>query len=316
MKRALIVGHEGQDGTYLFEFLHKKRYEVIGIGHSSVRTNSKKKIKPVDILKAKDVLALVKNVQPDEIYYLAAVHHSSQDLKKEDEEALFKKSFHVHVHGLIYFLDAMNQCAPEARLFYAASSHVFGDPSGRIQNERTPLVPVCVYGITKTAGVEVCQYYRRELGLFVSVGILYNHESPRRAGKFVSQKIVQAAIAIKEGRQQELVLGDLNAAIDWGYAGDYVEAMHKMLRHRAPDDFIVASGKIHTVRQFVEGVFGYLGLDWKKFVREDKRLIKKAPKRHLQGDYSKLKKATSWTPKTDFKRLIEIMVNAGVEDGR
>jgi GDPmannose 4,6-dehydratase len=309
MKTAVIVGSDGQDGTYLFELLDKKRYKVIGLGRGSIRSNLTKQIKPVDILKPKDVSGFVRKFQPDEIYYLAAIHHSSQD-RPEDDEVLFKRSFAVHVHGLIHFLDAVHQYAGRARLFYAASSHIFGEPSAKIQNEMTPLVPVSIYGITKTAGLEVCQYYRRELGLFASVGILYNHESPLRDAKFVSQKIVQAAIAIKEGRQTQLTLGDLNAVIDWGFAGDYVEAMRRILAHGKPDDFIVASGETHTVREFVQGVFGMLGLNWKDFVREDKTLVSKV-KYRLQGEYAKLKKATGWAPKTDFKKLIALMVKAG-----
>ncbi len=309
MKTAVIVGCEGQDGTYLFDHLQKKRYGVIGLGRAGARTNLKKKIRPVDILKSGEVLEFIKKHRPDEVYYLAAVHHSSQE-EREDEEALFKRSFRVHVHGLIHFLDAMNQYSRKTRLFYAASSHIFGSPKTKVQNEATPLIPECIYGITKTTGVEVCQYYRRELGLFVSIGILYNHESPLRADKFVSQKIVQAALAIKDGRQQELVLGDLNAKIDWGFAGDYVEAMHRILRLAQADDFVVASGKTHSVRDFVEGVFGLLKLNWKKCVRQDRTLIKKA-RRHLQGDSTKLRKVSGWKPKTDFKKLISIMVKAG-----
>jgi len=314
MKTAVIVGSQGQDGTYLFKYLQKKRYKVIGLGRGSVRSNVKADLSPVDILKPTDVADFVKKHRPDEIYYLAAVHHSSQD-QKEDDEALFKRSFRVHVHGLIHFLDAMNLYARKTRLFYAASSHIFGEPSAKIQNEGTPAVPVCIYGITKTAGVEVCQYYRRELGLFVSVGILYNHESPLRAEKFVSQKIVKAAVAIKEGRQKELVLGDLSARIDWGFAGDYVEAMQKVLALAQADDFIIASGQTHTVREFVEGVFKSLKLDWKKYVREDKQLIQKT-RRYLQGDSAKLRAATGWTPKTDFKTLIALMVKTELNHGR
>ena len=314
MKKALIVGCDGQDGTYLFDLLDKKKYNVVGIGRGHVRSNAGQRLKAIDILKAAEVAAFVKRSQPDEIYYLAAFHHSSQDRKNEDDEVLFKKSFNIHVHGLINFLDAMNQYARKARLFYAASSHVFGEPSRKVQNEMTPLIPVCIYGITKTAGIEVCQYYRRELGLFVSIGILYNHESPRRAEKFVSQKIVKAALEIKAGRQSELILGDLKAVIDWGYAGDYVDAMRRILAHSEADDFVIASGTTHTVREFVEGVFSLLKLDWKKYVREDKRLIQKT-RRHLQGDSAKLKAATGWEPRTDFKKLIAIMVKAGQGNG-
>lgn len=313
MKKALIVGCDGQDGTYLTRYLQKKHYRVIGIGRNGIRSGNGGHLKPINILKSKAVLDLLAQHTPDEIYYLAAYHHSSQD-RKENDAVLFQKSFDVHVHGLIHFLDGMRVNCLKARLFYAASSHIFGNPPGRVQNEKTPLAPVCIYGITKTAGVQTCRFYRREYGLSASVGILYNHESPLRADKFVSQKIVKTAIAIRKGKQKELVLGNLNAVIDWGFAGDYVEAMHRMLSLPSGDDFIIASGKAHTVKEFVEGVFKRLKLDWAQYVREDASVIQKKHQCHWQGDPSKIKRMTGWSPKTDLSKLIALMVDAGVKE--
>lgn len=315
MKKALIVGCDGQDGTHLREYLEKKNFQVVGISRRGVRASLQDRFKPADILNSRHVANILDLHKPHEIYYLAAHHHSSQDRKDRLFE-LFEKSFNVHVQGLRNFLDGMMVHCPKSRIFYAASSHIFGHPKARIQNERTPIEPVCVYGITKTAGLHICRYYRKEFKLFASVGILYNHESPIRAAKFVSQKIVRAAIAIKQNRQNELVLGNLNAVIDWGYAGDYVEAMHKILSAKAPDDFVIASGHAHTVKEFVQGVFGCLDLDWRKFVRQDASLIKGTSQSHWQGNPAKLTKVTGWKPKTNFKELIALMVQAGLSDGK
>lgn len=313
MKTALIIGSGGQDGTYLTEYLSKKKCRVVGVGRNGIDSGRVRSSGPVDILKFKTAADLLVKYKPDEIYYLAAYHHSAQD-RKDADAVLFQKSFAVHVDGLRNFLEGMRLYCPSARFFYAGSSHMFGHPADRVQNEETPLEPVCIYGITKTAGVHTCRFYRRKYGLFASVGILYNHESPLRAEKFVSQKIVRAAIAIKLHRQKELVLGNLNAVIDWGYAGDYVEAMHRVLSLPSADDFVIASGKARTVKQFVEGVFNYLKLDWKKYVHEDASLIASKHRCHWQGDPSKLKRMTGWKPKTDFPKLIALMVNAGLKN--
>jgi GDPmannose 4,6-dehydratase len=311
MKKALIVGAFGQDGTYLFRYLDTKGYRVLGLGRGKVRCNGRGLWDVVNILDPRAVRQCIKTFQPDEIYYLAAFHHSSEDLKGDDA-ALFKKSFHVHVDGLIHFLAAMADLAPRARLFYAASSHVFGRPPKEIQDERTPLNPLCIYGISKTAGIQVCRFYRRTRGLFASVGILYNHESPLRAESFVSQKIVCAAIAIKQGRQQPLTLGNLKARIDWGFAGDYVQAMHRILQSDNPDDFIISSGKTHAIEDFVRLAFACLRLDWNQHVKVDPRVISKSERSHLQGNPRKLKAITGWVPKLELPQLVELMVKEGL----
>lgn len=309
MKTALIIGCRGQDGTLLKEHLLRKRYRVIGIARNGVDAGRGKITRPLDVLKPKEVSGLLQTYKPEEIYYLAAYHHSSEDLSG-DPALLLKRSFAVHVDGLLNVLEAVRAGHPRCRIFYAASSHIFGDVRLVPQNESTPMNPDCAYGLTKAAGRQLCRLYRDQYGLFVSVGILYNHESPLRGAQFVSRKIVQAAWAIKQGRQKELILGNLKAKVDWGYAGDYVQAMHRILRLKKPDDFIISSGELHTVGEFTRGVFECLGLDSKRYVKEDPALLKKSASRQFYGDHSKLTKAAGWEPKVSFNELITMMVRA------
>jgi GDPmannose 4,6-dehydratase len=292
MATALIVGSAGQDGTLLAAHLRERGYEVRGAGNVA-RT-------------AAEVGELVAGV--DEIYYLAAFHHSSEDSPIETR-ALFEKSHAVHVEGLVHFLDAIRSRAPHAKLFYAASSLIFGDVSESPQTEDTPFRPTCAYGITKTAGVHLCRLYRHAHAVYASVGILYNHESPLRADRFVTQKIVKAAHAIKRGTQDRLVLGNLAAEFDAGYAPEYVDAMHRILALPAPDDFIVATGERHSIREFVELAFAHVGLDWTKHVEENRALITRAPLVRV-GDASKLARATGWRPTTTFPELVRVLMDA------
>jgi GDPmannose 4,6-dehydratase len=309
MKKALIIGCTGQDGTYLFENLQKRNYEIIGIARDVVRSTSPKSIKLIDISKSKQVYDLLDVYKPDEIYYLAAFHQSSEDQYYDDAE-LFRRSFDVNVLSLINFLEGIKKYSKYSRLFYAASSHIFGNPAESIQDETTPFNPNSIYGITKTAGVLACRLYRENHSIFASVGILYNHESPLRPSKFVSQKIVKTAVAIKykNKNQDKLIIGNLNAEIDWGYAPDYVEAMYRILQLPSAGDFVISSGKTHTVRDFVKGVFEYLDLDWTKYVEEDPNLITKKEKHNLRGNNQKLKTMTGWQPTVSFNDLIKIMV--------
>jgi GDPmannose 4,6-dehydratase len=215
----------------------------------------------------------------------------------------------THVNGAVNFLEALSVHCPRARFFYAASSHVFGHPEAPVQNELTPFKPVSVYGITKAAGVEACRFYRREHGVFASVGILYNHESPFRRPDFVSQKTVRAAVRIRHGSQERLVVGDLSARIDWGWAPDYVEAMVRVLELSQPDDFVIATGGSHTVLEFVQEAFGALGLDWSEHVEEDRSVIRRGPV-SLAGDASKLHQETGWRPTTTFPQIVRKLVES------
>jgi GDPmannose 4,6-dehydratase len=205
--------------------------------------------------------------------------------------------------------------APKPRVFYAASSRVFGDPAGDVQDENTPMAPVCAYGISKTAGVHLCRYYRREHDVYVSTGILYNHESPLRPEHFVSKKIVRAAVRIRSGLERELVLGNLDARVDWGWAPDYVEAMHAILQLGWPDDFVLASGILHSVQEFVEIAFSAVGLNWREHVVERASILKgHGAEKPLRGSSAKLTAATGWRSRVSFEEIVRIMVAA--EEGQ
>ena len=245
----------------------------------------------------------------DEIYYLAAHHHSSEDDLGLTAE-LVRRSFAVHVDGLLNILDAMVACVPKARLFYAASSHIFGVVSGSPQTEETPLRPICVYGITKSAGVELCRLFRQQHGVFASVGILYNHESPRRGPSFLSRKVARAVVEIERGARASLVLGDLDARTDWGYAPEYVEAMRRILALEQSGDFVISSGRAESVREFVAAAFGQAGLDWTKYVRVDRTVDRKAKRGLLVGDPGKVARLTGWSARTSVQDLARLMVDA------
>jgi GDPmannose 4,6-dehydratase len=288
MTTAIVVGSGGQDGTLLSAHLRARGVDVHGIA------------KP-----ERDVARIVAETNPDEVYYLAAFHHSSQDPPIDPGE-LLARSTEVHVTNLARWLDAIR--ARPTRLFYAASSLLFGDPVESPQTERTPMNPTEAYGVTKLAGMTLCHEYRSN-GVFASVGILYNHESPLRAVKFVSKKIVKAAWAIRRGEQEKLVLGSLDAALDWGYAPDFVDAMQRILALPAADDFIVATGELHSVREFVELAFGQLGLDWRAHVEENPSVITRPPLARV-GDASKLTRMTGWRPSKGFAEMVRALMDA------
>lgn len=307
MKKAIIVGCEGQDGRLLTGLLLKKRYEIVGIDRHVVRSPGRMRFKIIDISKPKEVSSIVRRFKPDEIYYLAAFHHSSED-KPIDDIELSAQSYKVNVLSLVNFLEAIKEASPRTRLFYAASSHIFGNAPGAFQDEKTPINPNCIYGITKAAGLFTCRFYRDKYSIFASTGILYNHESSLRSEKFVSKKIIKGAINIKNGKENTMVLGDLGATIDFGYAPDYVDAMHKILNIAKSDDFVVASGESHSVLDFVKTAFGFLALDWKLYVREDRRIIMKQRHR-LVGNPRKLRSMTSWRPSVDFRGMIRSLLS-------
>mgnify|MGYP001572894217 CR=1 FL=1 len=307
MQKAIIVGCSGQDGTLLFDLLASKGYALLGIARTSIRTHGCTWTTDIDISKHDDVSRVIQAYQPNEVYYLAAHHHTSEDDLNNDYE-LFRCSFDVNFHYLVNFLDAIHLYSPHSKLFYAASSHVFGEPESECQDESTPIAPVCVYGISKTAGLCACRYYRNTKSIFASVGILYNHESSLRDEGFISQKIIRGAIRINNGRQDKLVIGNLQAVVDWGYAPDYVEAMHRILQHGKVDDFVISTGTKHTVQEFVEITFGLLGIDWRKYVVTDASLLKKT-KRVLIGNPEKLYRTTGWHAKTGLAEMISLMLN-------
>ena len=313
MKKALVTGIAGQDGTYLSEYLQQKDYSVLGVDTRKPSLSNVEVVTNLDITNSKSVFALIREWGPDEIYHLAAYHKSSQE-KIIDELETFKKSYAVNVLSVANLLEAIMRRGSSTRLFYAASSQMFGRPREAMQDENSPLNPSNIYGITKAMATKLCQYYRESHKVFAAVGILYGHESPLRTGNFVSKKIVEAAVAIKRGSRAQLVLGDLGAEADWGYAGDYVVAMHEILQYPVPEDFIISSGVKHSVRDFVEAAFGCLGLDWRKYVVEDKESFGGGFKGSTLGNNHKLRLKVGWKPTVSFKELVKIMVKAELKN--
>ena len=308
--RALIVGCQGQDGYYLTEQLLAQGCDVFGISRLGLHRPDGTLGPQVDIGDRVAIESLLAELLPDQIYYLAAYHHSAED-KPESDAVLSMRSFEVHTLSLLNFLEALRRRHALGRLFYAASSHVFGFPTHSPQDETTPLAPICPYGISKTAGIHLCRMYRKNYGLYCSVGFLYNHESPRRAAKFLCRKIVQGAVRIERGSSQELVLANLDSRVDWGFAPEYTQAMQHILALDDPDEFIIATGYLASVQDYLECVFGLVGMDWKKHVRVDGSISKKSQEnRVLVGNNKKLQRATGWQPRTNLAELARIMVEA------
>jgi GDPmannose 4,6-dehydratase len=297
VRLAIIVGSEGQDGTLLAAQLQGEGMPVRGLGRNDI-----------DIVDFEAVRDLIRATKPDEIYYLAAYHHSSEQTQPDDR-SLLRLSLDVHVTGLANTLESIRCESARTRILYAASSHIFGNPPVTPQNEDTPIKPLSIYGITKACGVHLMHRYREAHRSFASVAILYNHESSWRPARFLSQKIIQGAIAILEGRAESLRLGDLSARVDWGYAPDYVDAMIRIIRHDRPDDFVVATGETHTVGEFARTVFALAGLDVAKYLKEDPSLLQKE-QLSLAGDSRRLRAQTGWKESVTFERMIAVLWNA------
>jgi len=300
MSKALVIGHSGQDGTYVSQLLREKGYVVTGIGRDD----------GFAVTKPADMRRLMAEAQPDEIYYLAAFHHSSED-PPMNEHDLIATSLAVNTAGVNNVLGAIVAENLKSRLFYAGSSRMFGNPATAPQTEETPFKPACAYGISKVAGMSACAFYRSTRNLFAVTGILYNHESALRPAKFISRKIVRAAVNISRGSQEKLTVGNLDAKVDWGYAPDYARAMWQMLQLDQPQDFVIGSGILHTVRDFVEAAFSTVGLDWRPHVLENPNsLQRKTPAGSLLADTSKLRSSTDWRPQVNFRQMVEIMIKA------
>ncbi|MBF0589475.1 MAG: GDP-mannose 4,6-dehydratase [Magnetococcales bacterium] len=309
--KALVVGCQGQDGSYLVEQLNAAGVEAYGLSRQGLHDPQGALLESMALEREADMHRLLsEKVQAARIFYLPAYHHSSEEAPPE-EGALIRRSFEVHAMALLGVLEGMRLYAPEARLFYAASSHLFGAVQESPQRESTPLNPICPYGVSKTAGVNMCRMYRRRHGLFCSVGYLYNHDSPRRGPRFLTRRIVQTALAIAAGEADELVVGNPAAQVDMGYAPEYADAMIRILNLDHSDDFILSSGRLVSIQAFIEAVFDHLKLDWRDHLKTDPSLIRKSQDRGvLLGDNRKLKKATGWQPKTGIRALAEIMIEA------
>ena len=315
MKSALITGITGQDGSYLAELLLEKGYKVYGL----MRRSSTEKLERIEHLKDKvtlvggdllDEMSLIKVMQdtmPDEIYNLAAqsfVHTSwSQPLLTGEFTAL----------GVTRMLDAMRHVCPKARFYQASSSEMYGKVHAIPQDEETPFHPRSPYAVAKVYGHYITLNYRESYNLYAVSGILFNHESPRRGLEFVTRKITDAVARIKLGVQSELRLGNLEAKRDWGFAGDYVEAMWRMLQQDQPDDYVISTGETHPVREFCELAFARAGLDYKNFVVTDPKFFRPAEVDILLGDCTKAKTKLGWVPQVSFKGLVDMMVDADLE---
>ncbi len=309
MKKVLIVGANGQDGKLLKEQLLQTGAELCLVSRTSTFLEpAHTETEIIDISDFESVKKGIETFRPDEIYYLAAYHHSSED-KVPDDLELYKKSYEVNAFYVVHFLEALKQLKSKTKFFYACSSHVFGNPKEELQDENTAYRPVNVYGMTKLAGLLACQQYRRQYGVYASVGILYNHESNYRARKFISKKIVDTAWEIKQGKNGKLELGSLSAIVDWGYAPDYVNAAQKILALDTADDFVVATGEPHTVKEFVEYVFELLDLKMEDHVVENGTIMTRSSL-PLIGSAKKLREKTNWKPSVDFKGMIEKMIEA------
>lgn len=304
-KISLIIGSNGQDGKILFEQLTKKGHHVVACTRDAVLGSEVSYPKP-DLGDARWVANLISDIQPTDIYYLAAVHHSAEGVLNS-ESAAFSSMMATNVLGLVNVLDGVRLHSPLTRTFYAASAHIFGVPSSFPQSEESPIKPTTPYGISKSAGLFACRRFREEYGLFAVSGILYNHESSLRSSSFLSAKLARGVAEIKLGRQKELIIGNLDAMVDWGYAPDYTSAMTLMLEQEIPNDFIVATGIAHSVRQFAEVAFDSVGLDFKNYIKTNPSLIQRD---HgiLVGDPSRLKSATGWNASINFDAMVHQLV--------
>jgi GDPmannose 4,6-dehydratase len=321
-KRALITGITGQDGSYLAEFLLRRDYSVYGLIRRSSSFNTSRidhiyedphepnpRLRLIygDLNDGSSLNKILRDVEPDEIYNLGAQSHVmvSFDVPEYTGE--------VTGLGTARLLEAIRETKIQPKFYQASSSELYGLAQETPQKETTPFYPRSPYGCAKAYAFYMVRNYREAYGLYACNGILFNHESPRRGETFVSRKITRAATRIKVGLQEKLFLGNLEARRDWGYAPEYVEAMWLMLQHEKPDDYVIATGETHSVKEFVEETFQLLGMDWRKHVEIDPRYVRPTEVDVLLGDYSKAKKELKWKPKVAFKDLVRIMVEADLE---
>jgi GDPmannose 4,6-dehydratase len=311
----LITGITGQDGSYLAELLLDKGYEVFGMIRRSSAPNvwriehllDRITLKPADLLDQLSLLRLIDEVRPHEIYNLAAMSF----VPASWDQPMLTGEFNSQ--GVTRMLDAVRRVDPSIRFYQASSSEMFGKVREVPQTERTPFHPRSPYGVSKVFAHYITVNYRESYNLFAVSGMLFNHESPRRGVEFVTRKVTDGVARIKLGLTDSLSIGNLDAHRDWGFAGDYVQAMWLMLQQEQPDDYVVATGVSHSVQELVEIAFARAGLDWTKHVRQDPALLRPAEVDHLLGDATKARTQLGWSPAVDFKRLVEMMVDADLD---
>jgi len=325
LKKALITGITGQDGSYLAELLLAKGYEVWGMVRRSSAAGAMDRIRHLighegaegdvrliggDLTDAGRLAEIVKTIQPDEVYNLAAQSH----VRLSFDEPLY--TVDTVANGALRLLEAIRLHAPQARFYQASSSEMYGKARAVPQNEDTPFHPRSPYAVGKVYAFWQTVNYREAYGMYACNGILFNHESPRRGENFVTRKITLAVGRIREGLQDKLYLGNLDARRDWGFAGDYVDAMWRMLQQDEPEDFVIATGETHTVQEFVEVAFGRAGLDWRDHVETDPRFLRPSEVDLLLGDATRAHEKLGWKPKYTFRGLVEMMVDADLELAR
>jgi len=315
LSRALVTGIGGQDGSYLAELLLEHGYEVTGIVRGDpggdypnlAAVRDRVRLVRADLLDREALERVLRERGPREVYNLAAPSFVPRSWEFPVETAEFAAV------GVTSLLEAVRATDPAIRVYQASSSEIFGEPAESPQSEETPLAPLTPYGVAKAYGHFIARSYRRRHGLHVSCGILYNHESPRRPLDFLPSKVADGAARISLGLADELALGDLDAQRDWGFAGDYVEAMRLMLRQDEPDDYVVASGELHSVRELAELAFRHVGLDWREHVRRDPELERGSAELHrLVGDRSKAERRLGWRPRIRFDELVRMLVDGAV----
>jgi GDPmannose 4,6-dehydratase len=314
-KRAIITGITGQDGSYLAELLLSKGYEVVGIVRRASAPNywriqhllERITLRPADLLDQLSLIRVVDEVRPQEFYNLAAMSF----VPASWDQPMLTGEFNAQ--GVTRVLEAIRQVDPKIRLYQASSSEMFGKVREVPQSELTPFYPRSPYGVSKVFAHYITVNYRESYDLFAVSGMLFNHESPRRGLEFVTRKVTDGVARIKLGLADSLPMGNLDAHRDWGYAGDYVKAMFLMLQQDVPDDYVIATGLSHSVRDLIEIAFAHVGLDWQKYIRLDPKLIRPAEVERLIGDSSKAQRQLGWKPTVDFERLIKMMVDADLE---
>ena len=321
MKKALLTGITGQDGSYLAELLLEKQYEVWGVirRSSSFHTgridhlykdpheNPRLRLVYGDLTDGSNLSTIVNETKPDEVYNLGAQSH----VRVSFDAPIYTAN--TDALGTLRLLEAVRSCSKKTKFYQASSSEMYGKAVQTPQTEKTPFYPRSPYGCAKVYSFWQTVNYREAYNLFACNGILFNHESPRRGETFVTRKITRAATRIKLGLQDKLYLGNLQAKRDWGFAGDYVKAMWLILQQERSDDYVIATGESHSVKEFVEEVFGYLGLDWPKYVEVDPKYFRPTEVDCLQGDASKAKKVLGWEPKVKFKELARMMTDADMK---
>src|SRR5579872_2865461 len=314
-KRAIITGITGQDGSYLAELLLSKGYEVVGIVRRASAPNywriehllDRITLRPADLLDQLSIIRVVDDVRPEEFYNLAAMSFVPASW---DQPMLTGE---YNAQGVTRVLEAIRTVDPSIKVYQASSSEMFGKVREVPQTELTPFYPRSPYGVSKVFAHYITVNYRESYNLFAVSGMLFNHESPRRGLEFVTRKVTDGVARIKLGMTDTLPMGNLDAHRDWGFAGDYVRAMWLMLQQDRADDYVIATGKSHSVRDLVETAFSHTGLDWQKFVRTDPKLLRPAEVEHLIGDSTKARSELGWKPEVDFHGLIRMMVDADLE---